>query len=79
MVSGPTAGLAVVDTVVDRIGASHRIDAVRAHFLEMAGDVEAATVHYRVAARLATSLPERRSLELRAVRLRHPAGRAQDT
>jgi predicted RNA polymerase sigma factor len=74
MVHGPAAGLALVDTVAERLGASHRIDAVRAHLLEMAGDLEAAATHYRSAARRATSLPERRYMEMRAARLRHPAG-----
>jgi predicted RNA polymerase sigma factor len=47
----------------------HRLAAVRAHLLEMAGDPEAARDAYREAARRTTSLPERRYLESRAVRL----------
>jgi RNA polymerase sigma factor (sigma-70 family) len=69
MVHGPAAGLAVIDTVAERLGSSHRVDAVRAHLLEMAGDLEAAMTHYRSAARHATSLPERRYIEMRAARL----------
>ena len=38
MVDGPAAGLALLDEVADRLGPSHRPDAVRAHLLEMAGD-----------------------------------------
>jgi hypothetical protein len=35
----------------------YRVDAVRAHLLEMAGDTKAALEHYRVAAGRTTSLP----------------------
>jgi hypothetical protein len=42
---------------------------VRAHLLEMAGDPAAARAWYLTAARLTTSLPERRYLEGRAARL----------
>jgi len=38
----------------------HRVDAVRAHLLEMAGDREAAGIHYRLAARRTLSRPEQR-------------------
>ena len=47
----------------------HRVDAVRAHLLEMAGDVEAARADYRRAARRTLSIPEQRYLESRAARL----------
>ena len=69
MVDGPAAGLALLDEVADRLGPSHRPDAVRAHLLEMAGDLDAAVAHYRAAARRATSVPERRHLAMRAARL----------
>ena len=69
MVDGPVAGLALIDEVAGRLGPSHRPDAVRAHLLEMAGDLEAAVRHYRLAARRATSIPERRYLIMRAARL----------
>jgi predicted RNA polymerase sigma factor len=42
---------------------------VRAHLLEMAGDTDAARAGYLEAARLTTSVPERRYLESRAARL----------
>jgi predicted RNA polymerase sigma factor len=48
---------------------THRLEAVRAHLLELAGDVEAAREAYRLAARRTGSLPERRYLSLRAARL----------
>ena len=69
MADGPAAGLALLDEASDRLGSSHRPDAVRAHLLEMAGDREAAAACYRAAARRATSVPERRYLTMRAARL----------
>jgi predicted RNA polymerase sigma factor len=53
----------------DRLARHHRLDAVRAHLLELAGDPAAALVSYRAAARRTTSLPEQRYLEARAARL----------
>jgi RNA polymerase sigma factor (sigma-70 family) len=70
MVLGPQAGLemaAALDTD-GRLAGQHRLLAVRAHLLEMAGDAEAAAEAYRAAARLTTSIPERRYLENRASR-----------
>ena len=71
MVNGPQAGLDLLATLDadDRMAAHHRLDAVRAHLLEMAGDHAAARSGYRTAARRTTSLPERRYLEARAARL----------
>ena len=51
----------------------HRLDAVRAHLLEMAGDYQAAIAHYQTAADQATSLPERNYLITQAARLRESA------
>ena len=70
MVDGPEAGLALLDTLEDddRMARHHRLHAVRAHLLELAGDVPGAEAGYRTAARLTTSLPERRYLEARAAR-----------
>jgi RNA polymerase sigma factor (sigma-70 family) len=71
MVQGPRAGLEMLDSLDgdDRIARHHRLDAVRAHLFEMAGDHAAALSSYRIAARRTTSLPERRYLETRAARL----------
>jgi RNA polymerase sigma factor (sigma-70 family) len=71
MVEGPRAGLQLLTTLEtdDRVAAHHRLDAVRAHLLEMAGDHAAARAGYRSAARRTTSLPEQRYLEARAARL----------
>jgi RNA polymerase sigma factor (sigma-70 family) len=72
MVEGPQPGLDLLSTLDgdDRIAGHHRLHAVRAHLLEMAGDRAAARTSYRAAARRTTSLPERRYLEARAARLR---------
>jgi RNA polymerase sigma factor (sigma-70 family) len=71
MVDGPRAGLARLDELADdeRIAGGHRLEAVRGHLLEMAGDAAAARTSYLAAARKTTSLPERRYLEGRAARL----------
>jgi RNA polymerase sigma factor (sigma-70 family) len=71
MVRGPRAGLDLLATLDadERMAAHHRLGAVRAHLLEMAGDTAAARAAYRDAARRTTSLPEQRYLEARAARL----------
>jgi RNA polymerase sigma factor (sigma-70 family) len=71
MVHGPRAGLALLGTIEadDRMTQTHRLDAVRGHLLELAGDVDAAREAYRRAARRTASLPERRYLALQAARL----------
>jgi predicted RNA polymerase sigma factor len=68
MVKGPEAGLELVAEVQrdGRLDTSHRVDAVRAHLLEMAGDRDGAVVAYRRAARRTTSVAEQRYLESRA-------------
>jgi RNA polymerase sigma factor (sigma-70 family) len=77
MVRGPDAGLELLATLEgdDRLAGHHRLDAVRAHLLEMAGDHAAARSSYRLAARRTTSLPERRYLQARAARLAGGTGR----
>jgi RNA polymerase sigma factor (sigma-70 family) len=71
MVQGPAAGLALVDEVARdaRLAGHHRVDAVRAHLYEFAGDRAAAIRHYLVAAERTTSLPERHYLTTKAARL----------
>jgi RNA polymerase sigma factor (sigma-70 family) len=71
MVDGPGAGLDLLATLDgdDRMTGHHRVDAVRAHLLEMAGERAGARDSYRTAARRTTSIPERRYLESRADRL----------
>ncbi|HEU5155489.1 MAG TPA: sigma-70 family RNA polymerase sigma factor [Streptosporangiaceae bacterium] len=76
MARGPAAGLALLEPLDadDRLSRHHRLHAVRAHLLEMAGAHEAALASYRRAARLTTSLPERRYLSSRAARLASRTG-----
>ncbi|MEV4135211.1 DUF6596 domain-containing protein [Dactylosporangium sp. NPDC049742] len=71
MVHGPAAGLAVLGTLDDsgRLAHSHRLDAVRAHLLELAGDLATARDCYLRAARMTASLPEQRYLTRRAARV----------
>ena len=52
-----------------RMKHGHRLDAVRAHLLELAGHPEAAREHYLSAARRTSSVPERHYLTGRAARL----------
>jgi predicted RNA polymerase sigma factor len=72
MVHGPIAGLELLDTLDadGRLTGHHRLDAVRAHLLEMAGDHQAAIAHYQTAAGRTASLPERNYLMIQAARLR---------
>ena len=65
MVHGPRAGLAELGSL--ELG--HRVHAVRAHLLELAGERAAAAAAYREAARLSRSIPEQRYLALRAATL----------
>jgi len=69
MADGPSAGLAVLDTVDERLPGHYRVDAVRAHLLEMAGDTRAALAHYRAAAGATTNLVEQHYLTTQAARL----------
>ena len=68
MVHGPRAGLDLLGTIDadGRLEGHHRLDAVRGHLLEMAGDLDAARASYEKAAHRTESLPERRYLEERA-------------
>jgi RNA polymerase sigma factor (sigma-70 family) len=72
MVDGPRAGLAVLGTLDadDRMRHTHRLEAVRGHLLELAGEPGAARESYRRAARMTASVPEQRYLAMRAARLR---------
>jgi RNA polymerase sigma factor (sigma-70 family) len=71
MVHGPETALRQLESAeTDPVLAGHhRLDAVRAHLLELAGDREAAWAAYRQAARRTLSLPEQRYLQSRAARL----------
>jgi predicted RNA polymerase sigma factor len=71
MVRGPRAGLEELSTMDkdERVAGHHRLDAVRAHFQELAGDHAAARASYQQAAKRTNSLPEQRYLQARAARL----------
>ncbi len=70
-VHGPRAGLALLGTLDtdERMAYTHRLEAVRGHLLEQAGDLVAARESYQLAAKMTASLPEQRYLALRAARL----------
>jgi RNA polymerase sigma factor (sigma-70 family) len=71
MVHGPTKGLELLDALRadTRIADHHRLDAVRAHLLELAGERKGAVGHYRAAAGKTGNLPERNYLLRQAARL----------
>ena len=68
MVRGPAAGLRLLDNLGSdpRVAQHHRLPAVRAHLLAMAGDTTAAGGLFLAAARRTTNLPEKRYLEAKA-------------
>jgi predicted RNA polymerase sigma factor len=76
MVRGPRAGLELLERLDadPRVAGHHRLPAVRAHLLEMAGDREAAIERFRAAAALTTNIPERDYLIAQAARLAEGLG-----
>jgi RNA polymerase sigma factor (sigma-70 family) len=70
MVDGPEAGLAQLAAAGadPALAGHHRVAAVRAHLLDLAGQHEAAREQYRLAAQRTLSIPEQRYLESRAAR-----------
>jgi len=84
MVDGPSAGLDMLGPLLEdrRLRRHHRLHAVRAHLLEMAGEGERARAAYAVAARLATSIPEQRYLNTKAAQgqpVRRPGASASES
>ena len=71
MVHGPSKGLELLRALEGdaRLAEHHRLDAVRAHLLEMLGDHESAAKHYQIAANRTTSIPEQNYLMEQAARL----------
>jgi RNA polymerase sigma factor (sigma-70 family) len=71
MVHGPSTGLELLKALDadERMAGHYRLDAVRAHLFELAGDHAAAIAHYHAAASRTTSLPERHYLLTKASRL----------
>jgi predicted RNA polymerase sigma factor len=70
MAHGPDAGLALLDGLDDRLGDHHRLHAVRAHLLELAGDTDAAFAEFRAAAARTTNVREQHYLTTKAAQLR---------
>lgn len=70
MVHGPSAALELVRALDGdpRISGHYRLDAVRGHLYEMAGDQRSAAAYYRAAAERTTSIPERDYLVIKAAR-----------
>ncbi len=71
MVHGPHAGLPLIEALAAdaRVAGHYRLDAVRGHLLERAGDHPGAVGCYRAAAERTASIPERDYLTGRALRL----------
>lgn len=71
MVHGPQAGLERLTAAEadPALAGHHRLHAVRAHLLELAGDQQAARTHYELAARHTLSIPEQHYLRSRAEKL----------
>jgi RNA polymerase sigma factor (sigma-70 family) len=73
MVHGPAVGLDLLQSI-EGLANHHRLDAVRAHLLEMAGERALAIEHYLRAAGKTTSIPERIYLTTKAAELRDRLG-----
>ena len=72
MVHGAAEGLRRLTAAADAdeaLSAHHRVDAVRAHLLELLGERDAARAAYLAAAHRTLSVPEQRYLETRAAAL----------
>lgn len=69
MAHGPSAGLALLDGLNERLGDHHRLHSVRAHLLEMDGDSATAITEFRAAAARTANLREQHYLTTRAARL----------
>lgn len=71
MVRGPAEGLKMLDEIDSEgcLEGHYRLNSVRANLLELAGDHDAAVVHYKAAAERTNSLPERNYLVTQAARL----------
>ncbi len=77
MVHGPQAGVEALDRAASdpALAGHHRVHAVKAHLLELSGDVEAARAEYLLAARRTLSAPEQQYLEARAAQITRPTAR----
>jgi len=66
MVHGPETGLHALQLAEPALTGQHRIAAVRAHLLDLAGHPDQAREQYALAAQQALNLPERHYLQTRA-------------
>ena len=71
MTHGPETGLKLLEPLSadPRMAGHYRLDAVRAHLQQLAGNDEAAIRHYQAAAARTASMPERNYLTTQAARL----------
>ena len=71
MVHGPSVGLDLLKALdgVPGLAGHYRLDAVRGHLFEKAGEAALAIQHYRAAATGTSSIPERNYLLMKAARL----------
>jgi predicted RNA polymerase sigma factor len=76
MVNGPSAGLAALEPLEERLADDPRYHAARAHLREMAGEHEKAGSDYQVAASRATSPSQEEYLRKREACLRPGPQRA---
>jgi len=78
MVHGPSTGLKLLEALDadSRLAGHYRLDTVRAHLFEMAGDQQRAIAYYQAAARRSTSIPERDYLTTQVARINAEASRA---
>jgi RNA polymerase sigma factor (sigma-70 family) len=80
MVHGPATGLELLSVFnADARLVHHRLDAVRAHLLELTGDAKGAIKYYRMAAGKTANLPERHYLLIQAARLTSEPGLVDKT
>ena len=77
MLEGPEPGLRLVKQLEQPLAGHYRLYAVRAHMLEMAGELDAACADYAAAARGTNSVPERNYLVMKAARLRDQVPRRE--
>jgi RNA polymerase sigma factor (sigma-70 family) len=71
MVQGPATGLKLLEALDtdSRLAGHYRLDSVRGHLFEMAGEHQTAIAYYRSAASHTTSIPERDYLMAQVARL----------
>jgi RNA polymerase sigma factor (sigma-70 family) len=80
MVHGPNRGLDLLTPLETdpRLRGTHRLDAVRAHLLERAGDRAAAVTLYRAAAEKTSNMAERNYLLMKAAARKDEGGRMKE-